>query len=224
MSWAFLGLLVMSLVCSVVAADDPVRPCRLCCQKLGSCIYPSDASKQETVLHSCCGSNRDGKYFCCPQKVGSRSYACKGKTGKCSRQWWTPSDTSPSQPAPSQPAKANEPAPETNEVVNRRQDSDEVSKESNPLAALIVGIFTVNLIYRWLFGKGELPNAGAGQVQTEGTGPRKRAEEKPPSKENKKDPQPVTASQAVVPAPASRTTRSLSIGSVDFDFDIDADW
>ena len=60
-----------------------MRPCRVCCKKNDSCVYASVASKQEPVLHSCCGPEVRGRYYCCPDIVDNVSFMCRGNTGRC---------------------------------------------------------------------------------------------------------------------------------------------
>jgi len=83
---SMMSLVSLGAWISFAAAKTTVRPCRLCCQSNDndSCIYASDASRHETVLHSCCGSSW-GKYYCCPQIVENVSFACRGSTGRCKK-------------------------------------------------------------------------------------------------------------------------------------------
>ena len=73
----------MALVLFMLLPFAAARPCRVCCENNDSCVYASKASKYENVSHSCCGSSVFGRYYCCPERAGNVSYACKGVIGKC---------------------------------------------------------------------------------------------------------------------------------------------
>jgi hypothetical protein len=213
MSWS-LVCIVIYLVHPAVAAEVSVRPCRLCCQNLSSCIYASDASKQKEVLHICCGSNVWGKYFCCPEKVGGNTYTCKGKTGKCKFASVIPPNNSDS---------------ETKDCVKEGKRAE----DTNSSAAIIICFLAALALLSKNSGKAGSPDTGAQRRQSQavgmGTAP---TNEQDPSRQRKEEPKRIAASlvaeslltQTVAQALVSRTTRSVSIDSIDFDFDIDADW
>jgi hypothetical protein len=71
-----------------------MRPCRLCCESISSCVYASKASHYSNVSHTCCGSTLFGKYYCCPSRIQNVSFTCKGTTGKCQAVRETAEDTS----------------------------------------------------------------------------------------------------------------------------------
>ena len=70
------------VLCMLPTLCNAIRPCRLCCENSGSCVYASKASNYENVSHTCCGSSY-GKHYCCPDSVENVSFACRGTTGKC---------------------------------------------------------------------------------------------------------------------------------------------